>query len=195
MPNVEIDLNPVDFVTIGTIGPKGQRVFYLQAGRENQLVSMIVEKEQSWALSEALRELIDDVDERRSSETKVDMSLMDMDLREPIEPLFRVSRMGLGFDEDSDRIVLIMQELVVGDENGGLDMDADVDADDDTADDALIEDSYEPLEEEDDAERPSVVRLWCSREQMRALSIHAADTVKAGRADPRLNGRLVYYWT
>ncbi|MBK9124142.1 MAG: DUF3090 family protein [Chloroflexi bacterium] len=195
MPNVEIDLNPVDFVTIGTIGPKGQRVFYLQAGRENQLVSMIVEKEQSWALSEALRELIDDVDERRSSETKVDMSLMDMDLREPIEPLFRVSRMGLGFDEDSDRIVLIMQELVVGDENGGLDMDADVDADDDTADDALIEDSYDPLGEEDDAERPSVVRLWCSREQMRALSIHAADTVKAGRADPRLNGRLVYYWT
>lgn len=180
MPNVEIDLNPVDFITIGTIGPKGQRVFYLQAGRENQLVSMIVEKEQSWALSEALRELIDDVDERRATETKVDMSLMDMDLREPIEPLFRVSRMGLGFDEDSDRIVLIMQELVVGEEN------------DDDDEDAIDGPFGSP---EGEAQRPSVVRLWCSREQMRALSIHAADTVKAGRADPRLNGRLVYYWT
>jgi hypothetical protein len=30
---------------------------------------------------------------------------------------------------------------------------------------------------------------------MRALSIQAADIVKAGRADPRMNGRLVYYWT
>ncbi|GIK28581.1 MAG: DUF3090 family protein [Chloroflexi bacterium] len=192
MPNVEIDLNPVDFITIGTIGPKGQRVFYLQAGRESQLASMIVEKEQSWALSEALRELIDDVDERRSSETKVDMSVMDMDLREPIEPLFRVSRMGLGFDEDSDRIVLIMQELIVGEENSEINIDTD---DDDTADDDLVDDAYEPIEEDDDAERPSVVRLWCSREQMRALSIHAANIVKAGRADPRLNGRLVYYWT
>jgi hypothetical protein len=40
-----------------------------------------------------------------------------------------------------------------------------------------------------------VVRLWCSREQMRWLSAHALEVVKAGRADPRMNGRLTYYWT
>lgn len=185
MPNVEIDLNPVDFVTIGTIGPKGQRVFYLQAGQGSQLVSMVVEKEQTWALSEALRELIDDLDKRRLTETTVDMSLMDMDLREPIEPVFRVSRMGLGFDEDNDRVVLIMQELMVGE--------GDADEDEDEEEPDILD----PLLaiDDDDTERPSVVRLWCSREQMRALSIQAADIVKAGRADPRLNGRLVYYWT
>ncbi len=191
MPNVEIDLNPVDFVTVGTIGPKGQRVFYLQAGQDAQLVSMVVEKEQTWALSEALRELLDDLDKRRMTTTTVDMSLMDMDLHEPIEPVFRVSRMGLGFDEDNDRVVLIMQELMIGE--GDLPETDDGEEDDDDLDSTGLE----PLlpDPEDESDRPSVVRLWCSREQMRALSIQAADIVKAGRADPRMNGRLVYYWT
>src|SRR5690606_29943581 len=191
MPNVEIDLNPVDFVTVGTIGPKGQRVFYLQAGQGAQLVSMVVEKEQTWALSEALRELLDDLDTRRMTTTTVDMSRMDMDLHEPIEPVFRVSRMGLGFDEDNDRVVLIMQELMIGE--GDLPDTDDGDDDDDEFDSTGLE----PLlpDPEDESDRPSVVRLWCSREQMRALSIQAADIVKAGRADPRMNGRLVYYWT
>jgi uncharacterized repeat protein (TIGR03847 family) len=190
MPNVEIDLNPVDFVTVGTIGPKGQRVFYLQAGQGTQLVSMVVEKEQTWALSEALRELLDDLDKRRLTTTTVDMSRMDMDLHEPIEPVFRVSRMGLGFDEDNDRVVLIMQELMIGE--GDL-----PDTDDGEEEDDIDPTGLEPLlpDPEDESDRPSVVRLWCSREQMRALSIQAADIVKAGRADPRMNGRLVYYWT
>ncbi|HRL14019.1 MAG TPA: DUF3090 family protein [Aggregatilineales bacterium] len=174
MPNLEIELNPADFVTIDTIGPKGQRVFYLQAGKDKQLVSMIIEKEQSWALSEAIRELLDDLDKRTDSDTQVDVTKLDMALREPIEPVFRVAQMGLGYDEENDRVVLIAQELVItGDE-----------------DESELE-----IDLEDDQIRPSVVRIWCTREQMAALSLHAMDTVKSGRADPRQNGRLVYYWT
>jgi uncharacterized repeat protein (TIGR03847 family) len=174
MPNLEIELNPADFVTIDTIGPKGQRVFYLQAGKDKRLVSMIIEKEQSWALSEAIRELLDDLDKRTDSSTQVDVTRLDMALREPIEPVFRVAQMGLGYDEENDRVVLIAQELVItGDE-----------------DESELE-----IDLEDDAIRPSVVRIWCTREQMAALSLHAMDTVKSGRADPRQNGRLVYYWT
>jgi hypothetical protein len=98
--------------------------------------------------------------------------------------------MGLGFDEDNDRVVLIMQELMVGQDQTEGDED---DEEEDEADD-LAGMGLSNVEDED-AERPSVVRLWCSREQMRALSIQASDIVKQGRADPRLNGRLVYYWT
>lgn len=170
MPSTEIELNPVDFVTIGTIGPKGQRVFHLQAGKAQQLVSLVIEKEQAWALSEALRELIDDLDERfpnpEGGPTVADLSTADMDLREPIEPVFRVAQMGLGYDEERNMVVLVAQELVVVDEN-------------------------KPPEDVE----PGVVRLWCSRPQMRALSLHALETVQAGRADPRQNGRVVYYWT
>lgn len=162
MPNLEIELNPVDFVTIGTIGPKGQRVFYLQAGQGMKLVSMIIEKEQSWALSEAIKALMDEIDSQIEDRNPNEPPPQDMDLREPIEPVFRVSQLGLGYDQEQDKIVLVAQEMLTAD------MGEDVE--------------------------PSVVRIWCSRKQMRALSDHAMDTVRSGRADPKQNGSLVYYW-
>lgn len=167
MPNIEIELNPVDFITVGTIGPKGQRVFHLQAGKGRQLVSLTIEKEQAWALSEAIKELVADLNERfPNAETGPTPRAADMDLREPIEPMFRVAQMGLGYDEDRNLIVLVAQELVV-------------------------------VEEDTDPEmvQPGIVRMWCNRAQMLALSEHAQETVQAGRPDPKLNGRLVFYWT
>lgn len=166
MANPEIDLNPVDFITVGTVGPKGQRVFHLQAGKDGQVVSLTIEKEQAWALSEAIRELAEDLDQRYPTLEAVDISDFNMELRDPIEPLFRVAQMGLGYDEDRSMVVLVAQELVAVDE----------DADPESV-------------------QPGIVRMWCSREQMRALSLHATATVQAGRPDPKQNGRLVYYWT
>ncbi|HVU13454.1 MAG TPA: DUF3090 family protein [Phototrophicaceae bacterium] len=167
MPNTEIDLNPVDFITVGTVGPKGQRVFHLQAGKDNQIVSLIIEKEQAWALSEAIRELVEDLDERYPTSDAFDLSSFNMELRDPIEPMFRVAQMGLGYDEDRSMVVLVAQELVATDEE----------------------------DTDPDAVQPGIVRMWCSRPQMRALSAHATATVQAGRPDPKQNGRLVYYWT
>lgn len=164
MPNLEIELNPIDFITIGTIGPKGQRVFYLQAGQGVKLVSMVIEKEQSWALSEAIKEMMDELDTRIEDRNPSELPPRDMDLREPIEPVFRISQLGLGYDEEQDKVVLVAQEMLADD-----------------------------VDETDDIE-PSIVRIWCSRKQIRALSDHAMDTVRSGRADPKQNGSLVYYW-
>jgi uncharacterized repeat protein (TIGR03847 family) len=169
MANIEKELNPVDFITIGTVGPKGQRVFHLQAGKIGDIVSLTIEKEQASALGEAIRELLDDLDKRFPSpegRTTADLSRMNMDLREPIEPMFRVAQMGLGYDEDRDFVVLVAQELLT------------------------VGEDEDPVEVE-----PGVVRLWCSREQMAALSAHALQIVQAGRPEPKLNGRIVYYWT
>jgi hypothetical protein len=55
----------------------------------------------------------------------------------------------------------------------------------------VLEEDADP----DEAAQPGIVRMWCSRAQMRALSTHATATVQAGRPDPKQNGRLVYYWT
>ncbi|NWF67683.1 MAG: DUF3090 family protein [Chloroflexi bacterium] len=168
MSSVEIELNPVDFVTVGTIGPKGKRVFHLQAGKGKQLVSLVIEKEQAWALSDAIKELMEDLDNRfPHQQTELDLSTIDMELREPIEPVFRVAQMALGYDEERDLVVLVAQELVVTDPERA---------------------------EKPQPTNPGVVRMWCSRPQMRALSLHAMSAVQAGRADPKQNGRLVYYW-
>lgn len=169
MPSREIELNPVDFITVGTIGPKGQRTFHLQGGKDKQLVSLLIEKEQAFALSEAIREMLEDLDERHPDAEQsgaVDLSKLDMELREPIEPVFRVAQMGLGYDEDRDMVVLVAQELVATEED---------------IDPNLVD--------------PGIVRMWCSRDQMRTLSAYTLEVVQAGRADPKQNGRLTYYWT
>jgi len=160
MSRQEIDLKPVDFITIGTIGPRGQRVFHLQAGHEGRVVSFTIEKEQAWALSEAIGEFVDDLDQRLNDKTSLEMAALDMDLREPITPLFRIAQMGLAYDEADEQIILIAEELT-----------------------------------RNDTEEASVVRMWATREQMRALSQIAMDTVEAGRPSPKQNGRIMYYWT
>ena len=127
MGNV-IELNPVDFVTIGTIGPKGKRTFHLQAGKDNRLVSFTIEKEQAHALSSAIAELLDDIDEQQATKTEADFSQLDMALREPIEPLFRISQMGLAYEPNDNKIILVAQEFVPQDPN---DVDGDIDDMDD----------------------------------------------------------------
>lgn len=168
MPNGEIELDPVDYITVGTVGPKGKRLFHLQAGKGDQIISLVLEKEQARALSEALRDLLDSLAEASPEITvpEVNLTRWDMSLRDPIEPLFRVAQMGLGYDESRDLVVVVAHELVITDE-----------------------DDSEP-----DAE-PQVVRLWGTREQMVALSQYTQSVVKQGRADPKTNGRLINYWT
>lgn len=108
----EIELDPVDFITIGTIGPKGQRVFHLQAGRDEQLITLTFEKEQASALAESIANMLREIEEEFSAKTgSVVLSDYDMDLREPILPLFRVGQIGLGYDNVHDRLMVIFSEL------------------------------------------------------------------------------------
>lgn len=187
MADLEIELNPADFLTIGTIGPKGQRIFYLQAASGSVLVSMIIEKEQARALSEAIEELLQDLDARFPAPRGLPAA-DNMELREPITPRFRVAQMGLGYDEDRDMIVLVAQALtdheISPESASGTDEDEDVS-------------SLEEFEAdgEDEYGEGSVTRIWCSRAILAALGTRASEMVAAGRPDPRQNGRLVYYWT
>ncbi|MFN8379323.1 MAG: DUF3090 family protein [Anaerolineae bacterium] len=189
MADLEIELNPAEFLTLGTVGPKGRRVFYLQAASGDVLISLIIEKEQARALGDAIQELLEDLDERypaRSSTASSD----NLDLREPINPRFRVAQMGLGYDEDRDLIVLVAQAMANSDP-------AQSDEEDELPEFDLL-DSEDDGDEADDEGVPSgsaVARIWCSRGQLRALGDRAAQSVAAGRPDPRQNGRLIYYWT
>lgn len=112
------DLNPVMHITTDAIGPPGQRVFYLQAGQEDTLVTLVLEKDQVQALAISVEQMLEEL-EKRSPQGVGEIELIsqyDLVLREPIEPLFRVGQMGLGYDEDNDLLIVVAQELTDEDE-------------------------------------------------------------------------------
>jgi uncharacterized repeat protein (TIGR03847 family) len=110
----QIDLNPTNHLTVGTIGPPGQRTFFLQGSRGAQTISLVIEKEQAALLAGSLESCVDGINPKqtpRAPET-VEPVWMDMRLREPVEELFRVGNMGLGYSENDDLVVLIAYEMV-----------------------------------------------------------------------------------
>ena len=52
MERPEIDWDDTDAFTAGTTGPQGRRVFFLQARRAGQVVSLKLEKQQVAGLAE-----------------------------------------------------------------------------------------------------------------------------------------------
>ncbi len=115
----QIELNPASHITVGTIGPPGQRIFYLQGSRGIQTVSLVIEKEQAIVLANSFNSLLEELEKRypRPSTEMDDTVWLDMRLREPVDPLFRVGNMGVGYNEESDQIVLVAYELVAEEED------------------------------------------------------------------------------
>ncbi len=118
MPGDIFELNPVTHITVGAVGEPGQRTFFLQASQGLQTVSVKLEKEQVYALGRAVEEILKELEQREVRPVADDEEppLADLALREPVEPLFAVGQMGLVFDQTSDRIVLVVQELTTEEE-------------------------------------------------------------------------------
>ncbi len=110
MSEFTFDLDSVQRLTVGAVGPRGQRVFYVQARRGSRLISLIAEKEQIRALAEAISRLLDGLAEKNPRlATSDDLLITDMSLEAPLEPAFRVGQMGLGYDAERDVVVLLIQ--------------------------------------------------------------------------------------
>jgi uncharacterized repeat protein (TIGR03847 family) len=114
MPYQVFDLNPVDRITTDAIGEPGKRVFYLQARKGRQLVTVICEKEHVAALAMAIeRVLLSLADEDADAVVEPDPIIhQGMDLEYPLEPVFRTGRVNMGYDQDSEMLVIIAYELV-----------------------------------------------------------------------------------
>lgn len=107
-----IELNPVTHLTVGTIGEPGQRTFYVQGSRGSQTISLVIEKEQARMLASSFESLLAELKTKYPPSAQEAPVWTDMRLKEPVQPLFRVGNMGLGYNEDSDQVVLVAYELV-----------------------------------------------------------------------------------
>jgi uncharacterized repeat protein (TIGR03847 family) len=148
----------VDRFTIGTVGLPGERTFYLQIRRGNQLVSNSIEKMQVSALAERLRFMLKEI---RTIHPLLAQPILHRDqlpLDTPIEDEFRVGSIGIFFDESSSMIQIDLRELENRDE----------------------EDDIFQIEDEvsDDID---FVRLFITPSQALAFSDRAEIIVSAGR--------------
>lgn len=101
------DVVNCEHFTAGAVGPPGGRVFYLQAAGDGQLVTLRCEKQQVAALAESLDRVLTDLPERPGGPVP-----NAAELREPVSAAWVVGGLGLGYDEDHDRLILLIEELV-----------------------------------------------------------------------------------
>jgi uncharacterized repeat protein (TIGR03847 family) len=101
-------------VTFGTVGPAGQRVFYLQARDSIVFVTLKIEKQQAAALSSHLGTALQDL-QRPAHIPEGD----ELDLDVFVEETFVVGSLAVAYDAETDRIVVIADERVAEDEDDG----------------------------------------------------------------------------
>jgi len=150
------DFTDIDRFTAGALGEPGSRVFYLQVTSLGTVVSFRCEKQQVGALGTYLAGALRDLPAPDPQALPEDLSLV-----EPVTPEWVVGSMGMAYDERSDRLVLLAEELVVEEEGNP---DAPEDPDD--------------LREESSG---ASARFHLTREQASAFVQHAEDLVNAGR--------------
>jgi uncharacterized repeat protein (TIGR03847 family) len=103
--------DPPERFVAGTVGPPGQRTFFLQAREGVRLVSVALEKQQVQALAERMDELLDEVLASTQGDAAVPamapLGLVDGEpLEQPIEEEFRAGTMTLSWDPDDERLVI-----------------------------------------------------------------------------------------
>ena len=100
----DFDLRNPDTFLAGTVGPPGQRIFFLQASEAGHVVSLKLEKGQVWALANLLSELLE-------GESYDGPAAAFGELVEPVTAAWTVGRLATGMDTDGKVIVVIADEI------------------------------------------------------------------------------------
>ncbi|HWH00647.1 MAG TPA: DUF3090 domain-containing protein [Pilimelia sp.] len=167
---------PPERFVAGTVGPPGERAFFLQARGGGRLVSVALEKVQVALLAEKLEELLTEAHRRFGvalPETAADR--LDNDpLDTPVDEEFRVGTLGLAFDVDTATVLI---EAIAAGEGA---------ATPEAAEGGDEPDDDEAEEPDDDLDR---LRVRLSPEATRAFIERARRVVAAGRPPCPLCGQ------
>ncbi|HEV7828673.1 MAG TPA: DUF3090 domain-containing protein [Pseudonocardiaceae bacterium] len=158
-----------DRVVVGTIGLPGARTFYLQVRAGTQIVSIVLEKQQSALLAEKIDEILDQLITVEGNPFSVPAStpieLVDNDQLEAVQEQFRTGAMSLGWDPTTAQVVIEAYPIT------------DVDADDN--DESL---------DEDGATEPEMLLVRMPVGTARAFAKRTREIVGAGRPTCSLCG-------
>ncbi len=107
------DLSSPERITVGTVGPVGQRLFLLQCRQGPVLLTLKLEKQQVAVMADYMARIVRD-------QARPEHLPDEVELEEPTEPAWAVGTIGVSYDESEDRIVLVIEELVPEEETGAI---------------------------------------------------------------------------
>lgn len=146
-----------DRFVAGTVGEPGNRTFFLQARDGGRVVSVVLEKVQVAVLADRLNQLLDELEQRGIARTSGAAGRPDGEpLDEPVVEAFRAGTLTLGWDGDTERILVEAREQT---------------ADEDASDD----------EDDDDPDGPDLFRVQLEAPAARAFVERAVTVVASGR--------------
>jgi uncharacterized repeat protein (TIGR03847 family) len=160
---------PPERFVAGTVGPPGERAFYLQARGDGRLISVALEKVQVSLLAEKLDELLGEA-HRRFGVVLPEPEREPQDnepLDSPVDEEFRVGTLGLAYDVDTSTVVI--EAIAAGETEG-----------------AEVETDAEDEEIDEDLDR---LRVRLTPEAVRAFVDRARRVVAAGRPPCPLCGQ------
>ncbi|CAN5343163.1 DUF3090 domain-containing protein [soil metagenome] len=165
MASVIHSFDPPERFVAGTVGPPGQRTFFLQARTGPRVTSVALEKQQVVVLAERIEEMLDDLLRAAGGEASIPavspVALEDNGpLEQPIVEEFRAGTMTLSWDSEDQRIVV---EVFPFTEEAGEETDS-------------------PVEEVEESEPEEILVVRLPAALARAFTKRAQAVVSAGRA-------------
>ncbi len=149
--NEAVAFEQPDRFSVAAVGPVGSRLFLLHAAQGRAALTVKVEKQQVAILASYLARIVRELG--RPGELPDDLEF-DTDA----EPEWAVGTIGVSYDDDLDRLVVVVEESV--------------------RDEDEEEEETEALDVDDDG---MVARILVTREQAAAFAIRATQLVEAGR--------------
>ena len=143
----EFDFDAPDHCTIGVLGEVGHRLFLFYCRQGLTETTVKVEKQQVAVLAGYLGRIVKELG--RPGHLPEDLEFYGTEEFEWV-----VGTIGVSYDEELDRIIVVLEEMDVDDEDG---------------------------DEDDLAESGHVLRVALTREQAAAFAIHATQQVESGR--------------
>jgi uncharacterized repeat protein (TIGR03847 family) len=116
---VFFQFDAVDAFATTVVGRPGQRTFFLQIRDGETHLVVKCEKQQAASIAQYLRTVMRDLPTPAEK-----LPSAGLEMRSPIDAVFVLGPIGLGYDKENDRLLVQLEEMVAIDEDGEPDADA-----------------------------------------------------------------------